>query len=236
MNNNPKNPACETCGMRHKGIFSNLDNGRLSEISSQKSCNLYRKGDVIFHEGNYPLGLFAIYSGKVKVFKTSESGKDHILRLAGAGEALGYRSLVSGEKYEVSAAVLEDTRVCFVPKSLFMNTLQESSNLSNRVMEFLTHDLKMAEGKIADLAQKTVKERVAETILMLKQFYGMEKDDKTINVSLSREDLANLVGTATETLIRSLSEFKKKEIIDLKGKKIIILNYKLLESIANIFD
>ncbi|HAS47291.1 MAG TPA: transcriptional regulator [Microscillaceae bacterium] len=236
MNNNPKNPSCETCGMRHKGIFSNLENGKLSEISSQKSCNLYRKGDVIFHEGNYPLGLFAIYSGKVKVFKTSESGKDHILRLAGAGEALGYRSLVSGEKYEVSAAVLEDTRVCFVPKSLFMNTLQESSNLSNRVMEFLTHDLKMAEGKIADLAQKTVKERVAETILMLKQFYGMEKDDKTINVSLSREDLANLVGTATETLIRSLSEFKKKEIIDLKGKKIIILNYKLLESIANIFD
>lgn len=236
MNNNPKNPSCETCRMRHKGIFANLEKDRLSDISMQKSCNLYRKGDMIFHEGNYPLGLFAIYSGKVKVFKTSESGKDHILRLAGAGEALGYRSLVSGEKYEVSAAVLEDTRVCFVPKSLFMNTLQESSNLSNRVMEFLTHDLKLAESKIADLAQKTVKERVAETILMLKQFYGMEKDDKTINVSLSREDLANLVGTATETLIRSLSEFKKKEIIDLKGKKIIILNDKLLEKIANIYD
>lgn len=96
--------------------------------------------------------------------------------------------------------------------------------------------LKLAESKIADLAQKTVKERVAETILMLKQFYGMEKDEKTINVSLSREDLANLVGTATETLIRSLSEFKKKKIIDLKGKKIIILNNRLLESIANIFD
>lgn len=236
MHNNPKNPSCETCRMRHKGIFANLERDRLSEISMQKSCNVYRKGDVIFHEGNYPLGLFAIYSGKVKVFKTSETGKDHILRLAGAGEALGYRSLVSGEKYEVSATVLEDTRVCFVPKALFMNTLQESNHLSSRVMEFLTKDLKLAEGKIADLAQKTVKERVAETILMLKQFYGMEKDEKTINVSLSREDLANLVGTATETLIRSLSEFKKKEIIDLKGKKIIILNPRVLEKIANIFD
>lgn len=236
MHNNPKNPSCEACKMRHKGIFANLERDRLSEISTQKSCNLYRKGDMIFHEGNYPLGLFAIYSGKVKVFKTSETGKDHILRLAGSGEALGYRSLVSGEKYEVSAAVLEDTRVCFVPKSLFLGTLQDSSNLANRVMEFLTKDLKLAESKIADLAQKTVKERVAETILMLKQFYGLENDDKTINVSLSREDLANLVGTATETLIRSLSEFKKKEIIDLKGKKIIILNAKILEKIANIFD
>lgn len=236
MSHNPKNPSCETCRMRHKGIFSNLDRERLMEVSTQKSCNLYRKGDMIFHEGNYPLGLFSIYSGKVKVFKTSETGKDHILRLAGAGEPLGYRSLVSGEKYEVSAAVLEDTRVCFVPKALFMNTLQGSSNLTNRVMEFLTKDLKLAESKIADLAQKTVKERVAETILMLKQFYGMESDEKTINVSLSREDLANLVGTATETLIRSLSEFKKNEIIDLKGKKIIIQNAKVLEKIANIFD
>lgn len=231
-----KNPVCEKCEAHGKCLFSDLENDLLKTISDQKNCNFYSKGDMIFREGNYPLGLFGIHKGKVKISKTSEMGKEHILRLASEGDVLGYRSLISAEKYEVSAIALEDCHICFIPKNLFLQTVKDSHNLTNKIVELLSSDLKAAENKIADLAQKTVKERVAETIIMLKNFYGMEKDQKTINVSLSREDLANLVGTATETLIRSLSEFKSNKIIDLKGKKIIILNFKLLESIANNFD
>lgn len=231
-----KNPFCETCRVRHKSIFSSLENGQLNSISTNKTCNLYRKGDTIFHEGNYPYGLFSIYTGRIKVYKTTESGKDHILRLAQAGDSLGYRSLISGEKYEVSATALEDSRICFIPKEQFIDSLKGSHNLTERVMQLLTDDLKMAETKITDLAQKSVKERTAETLLMLRQFYGLDSDGKTIKVNLSREDLANLVGTATETLIRMLSDFKQKEIIDLKGKKIIILNFPVLERLANNFD
>jgi CRP/FNR family transcriptional regulator len=236
MNHDLKNPTCETCKARHKSLFSDLESPLLDEVSEGKSCNIYRKGDTIFREGNYPLGFYAVYSGKVKIFKTNENGEDHILRLAGAGDALGYRALIAGEKYEVSAKAIEDTRVCLVPKNLFFKTLKESKNLSARVIEFLSHDLKFAENKIADLAQKTVRERVANTILMLKQFYGLEADEATIKTALSREELADLVGTATETLIRSLSAFKQDNVIDLQGKNIVIKNFKLLTEIANHFD
>jgi len=236
MTHNHKNPLCETCRMRSKGLFANLEHNHLSTVSTGKSCNLYRKGNNIFHENNHPLGLYAIYSGKVKVYKTSETGREHILRLAREGEPLGYRSLISGESYEASAMALEDSRICFIPKDLFLQTLGNSNNLTGKVMQMLTSDLRLAEHKITNLAQKSVRERVAETILMLKQFYGMETDNSTINVSLSREDLANLVGTATETLIRSLSEFKQHKILETKGKKIIIRKFKVLERMANNFD
>ncbi|MDX2304576.1 MAG: Crp/Fnr family transcriptional regulator [Microscillaceae bacterium] len=228
-----KHQDCTTCEVRGHCIFSGLEQCYLHEISDKKNINHYKKGSTIFHENNYPLGLFGIFSGKVKVYKTAETGKEHILALAKAGDVLGYRSLISGEKYEVSASAIDDCEICFVPKTLFIDVLKQSNNLTHTVMEMLTRDLKVAEEKIADLAQKSVKERVAETILMLKHFYGMESDEKTINVTISREDIANLVGTATETLIRSLSEFKKNKVIDLKGKKIAILNYKLLEKLAN---
>lgn len=231
-----KHPDCEVCEKRGKCLFSDLESCHLADISEKKNFNFYKKGSIIFHERNYPLGLFGVYQGKVKVYKTTESGKEQILRLVQDGDVLGYRSLISGEQYQASAMALEDCYVCFVPKNMFMETLMKSKGLTGKVMDVLANDLKVAETKITDLAQKTVKERVAETILMLKQFYGVEEDGKTIQVNLSREDLANLVGTATETLIRSLSEFKKNNIIELKGKKISILKFDILEKLSNNFD
>ncbi|MCU0444317.1 MAG: Crp/Fnr family transcriptional regulator [Microscillaceae bacterium] len=236
MNTHVKTPDCSICELRGKCMFSDLENCYIDEITKHKGFNTYKKGSFIFHENNYPVGIYGIYSGRVKVFKTAESGKEHIIRLAREGEVLGYRSLIAGEKYEVSAMALEDCHVCFISKNLFMETFRQSKNLTGRIMELLASDLKTAEDKIADLAQKTVKERVAETILMLKGYYGLESDQRTIKTALSREDLANLVGTATETLIRSLSEFKKNKVIELKGKKIAILNHKLLERMANNYD
>lgn len=217
-------------------MLAHVERGFLDQINDTKNINFYPKGATIFYENNYPLGLFAIYKGKVKIFKTTENGKEYILRLAKEGEVLGYRSLITGEKYEVSAQALEDTHVCFLSSSCFMNLLKQSNGLTKKVMESLSQELKIAEARLADMTQKSVKERVAETLLMLRNFYGLEDDNKTIKANLSREDLANMVGTATETLIRSLAEFKEKKIVDLKGKKIILLNLSLLKSIANVQD
>ncbi|WP_026999962.1 Crp/Fnr family transcriptional regulator [Eisenibacter elegans] len=237
MSNTVKSFPCETCRVRHKGIFADLESHNLSEISTKKGCQVFSKGELIFQENQYPQGLYAIYQGKVKVFKTTESGKDHIFRLASEGDVLGYRSLISGEAYEVSAIPLVDTRVCFIPKQVFMSVLQESTNLTGQVMNLLSHDLRFAEEKLTKMAQKTVKERLAETLLMLKQYYGQEADDTGfINILLSREDLANLVGTATETLIRALSDFKKEGLVDLQGKKIAILDVKRLDRMTKNFD
>ena len=202
----------------------------------EKACNFYKKGQLIFFEGNKPQGLFCVSSGKIKIFQTGLEGKEQILRLVKEGDILGYRSLISGEPYSASAMAMEDCSICMVPRKTFFDLLQSNSDLSTRVMQLLSHDLKEAEHRLTELAQKPVRERMAETILMLKEFYGFEEDKKTINAMNSRDDIANITGTATETAIRVLSDFKSEKMIDLKGKKIRILNSSLLLRAANVYE
>lgn len=238
MNASLKNMHCADCQSLHGDtcVIGKIEKQWVDKLQERKHLNTFRKGSLIFHEGNYPVGLYAIFSGKVKIFKTSDTGKDYILRLAKDGEVLGYRSILTNEKYEVSAEALEDTQLCFIPSESFMTALQGSTRLSMGVMDLLASELKNTEEKLAEMAHKTVKERTAEMILMLRRFYGLEEDGNTINASLSREELASLVGTATETLIRMLSDFKDNKVLELKGKKITILNLRLLQELANVFD
>jgi CRP/FNR family transcriptional regulator len=146
------------------------------------------------------------------------------------------RSLLSQDKYSASAIALEDSGVCFIPKELFMGVLQKDGALSMEIMKLLSDDLRKAEISITHLAQKSVRERLAEALLFIKETYGFEADNSTLNLKLSREELANLVGTATETVIRLLSEFKSDSIISLEGKKIKIISIDKLVSTANLED
>jgi CRP/FNR family transcriptional regulator len=131
---------------------------------------------------------------------------------------------------------LEDSGVCFIPKELFMGILKKDGVLSMEIMKLLSDDLRKAELSITHLAQKSVRERLAEALLFIKETYGFEEDNQTINLKLSREELANLIGTATETVIRLLSEFKADKVISLEGKKIKILDLPELLEIANLDD
>jgi CRP/FNR family transcriptional regulator len=229
-------PHCESCNSRLSNVFCNLSDDQLKGLDVEKACNFYKKGQLIFFEGNKPQGLFCISQGKVKVFQTGIDGKEQILRLAKEGNILGYRALISGGSYSASAMAMEDSSVCMVPKRTFFELVQANSELSTRLMQLLSHDLKEAEHRITELAQKPVRERMAETILMLKEFYGLEGDNKTINATISRDDIANITGTATETGIRVLSDFRNEKIVDLKGKKIRILNMNKLLKAANVYD
>ncbi len=231
-----ESPHCDTCQSRIKSVFCTLSDEQLSFLSVEKSCSMYKKGQLIFFEGNKPNGMFCVNSGKVKIFQVGEEGKEQIVRLAKEGDILGYRSLISGESYTSSASVLEDATVCFIPKKTFLDLLQADSELSTRMMQLLSKDLREAERRMVGLAQKPVRERMAETILMLKEFYSVDKKDQTIKATLSREDIANIVGTATETAIRILSDFKSEELIDLSGKKIKILNHPGLVKVAHLVD
>src|SRR5437667_8180145 len=159
-----------------------------------------------------------------------------MVRLAKEGDVVGYRALISGEPYAASAAVLEDATICFVPKTTFLNLLRESASFNLQVMQLLCHDLERSEQRELSLARKPVKDRLAEALMMLREFYGLEEDGMTIKGSLTREDLANIVGTATETIIRLLSEFKDKKIIELDHKKIKILNQQALLRIVHVYD
>lgn len=227
---------CETCGSRHKSIFCHLDIEEMHAFNQAKSCMSYKKGQVIFNEGGHPLGLFCVNDGKVKIEHTGADGKEQILRMAKGGDVLGYRALLSDERYNASAVALDDTDVCFVPRDSFFSVLKLNPRLSLDIIKMLSTELRKAEDTITDLAQKPVRERMAEALLFLKETYGYEEDGQTIDVVLTREDIANLVGTATETAIRLLSEFKKDGIVEAVGKKLKIVAIDKLVKTANVYD
>jgi len=229
-------PKCSRCSERFTNIFCKAKNDAIKEIEDEKICSLYKKGETIFKEGTRPFGVYCLNHGKIKLVKTGDDGKEHILRLVRPGDPLGYRSLLAGEKYNASAISIEDSGVCFIPKELFIAILNKDAELSMEMMKMLSLDLKNAELQLTHLAQKPVRERVAEALLLIKETYGMQADNQTIDASFSREDIANIVGTATETTIRLLSEFNKDGIIKLVGKKILITNLEKLVKTANVFD
>jgi CRP/FNR family transcriptional regulator len=172
----------------------------------------------------------------VKIYKTDDSGREQIVRLAKDGDFLGYRALLSGENYNSSATILENAKVCFIPKSSFTDLISKDQDFQNKLMQAVCHDLGVMEQKMADMANKTVRQRLATTLLMLKNSYGIDGDQKTeIDIALTREDLAKIVGTATETLIRLLSDFKKDGLIDINGKKISIVNAKGIAKEIDLF-
>jgi CRP-like cAMP-binding protein len=236
MKKNNPHTDCQFCESRLRSIFCNLEKRELEEINSEKKCSVYKKGQLIFRQNSYPHGLYCINSGKVKLYQLAENGKEQIVRLAKAGDILGYRALLSSEEYTSSAETIEETSVCFIPKNTFQKLLRENTLLSMNLMQLLANDLKNAEHKITGLAQRPVKERMAETILYLKEVYGMEKDNATLNVIIRREDMANIAGTATETAIRILAELKNERYIEFIGKKIKIIRMRELIHLANLSD
>lgn len=201
-----------------------------------KSGMTFRKGQVIFGEGAHPLGLYCVNNGKIKLSHRGEDGKEQIVRLSKEGDVLGYRALLTNERYNATAVALDDTEICFIPRDTFFNVLKNNPDLSFEIIKMLSTELRKAEDRITDLAQKPVRERMAEGLLFLKETYGYEADGSTINIVLSREDIANLVGTATETAIRLLSEFKNDKIVEFIGKKIRILDAERLVRTAHLYD
>lgn len=228
--------SCQSCAQRFNSVFCKAREEYVNAINEQKVCNTYKKGQMIFHEGSHPFGVYCINNGKVKLSHMGDDGKEQIVRLLKAGDVLGYRALLSGDRYGSSAVALEDTQVCFIPRELFVNALKNDTGLAFEIMKLLSDELHKAEIKLTHLAQKPVRERLAETLLFIKETYGFEEDGVTLNVRLSREEIANLVGTATESTIRLLSDFKKDGIVELDGRKIKILKLPLLLQTANLQD
>src|SRR5690554_2712838 len=191
---------CRECSKRHNSVFCSAKH--IDDLSGSKITSVYKKGQTIFNEGTYPFGLYCINTGKIKISRNGDDGREIIIRLAKAGDLIGYKALLSGQKYTASAVALDDCTVCFIPKDSFINLLKSDADLSLGIMNLISTELRKAETKVAHLAQKPVRERLAETLLFLKETYGVESDDKTLSVQLSREEIANIVGTATESIIR----------------------------------
>ncbi|MBL0118185.1 MAG: Crp/Fnr family transcriptional regulator [Saprospiraceae bacterium] len=220
--------------MFDNSIFSILSDTQVIDLNAHKYCTVFRKGQVLFAENAMPVGLFCIHSGKVKLSTQGIDGKEQIMRLAKSGEIIGYRALVSNERYHLSAIALEDCSACVIDKAFFMDLAMQEPRIAQQIFKLISNDLKKAEDKIISLSQKNVRERMAETLLFIKATYGMEEDNKSLNVRLTREELADYIGTSTESVIRLLSEFNAAGIISLEGKKILILEHDKLVRTANI--
>lgn len=224
-------PVCELCESRMDSIFENITVEQQQYITSHKTCNFYKRGEVIFEEGQRPNGLYCVNRGKVKVYKLGDEGREQIVRLDKAGNILGYRALISGEPYKAAASALENCVVCFIPGSVIFEMLENSPEISFRMMQIFSSDLKNAENLLTDFTQKPVRERLAQTILSLYHSYGTSEDGN-LNIYLTRQEWANLMGTTTETAIRTISEFNKESIISIKGKKIGLKSKEALEAMT----
>lgn len=229
------NIPCTLCDHLKDSLFNGLNPEDLNKINLHKTCIQYKKGQNIFYEGTRPTGLYCMNGGKVKVFKNSVQGKEYIVYLAKPGDFLGYRSLLSEEFYAATATVLEDAKICFIPKENFFEILQKNPTFMRKVVKAVCHEMGIMEERMAELAHKSVRERLAASLIMLKETYGMEGEGSAlIDLALSREDLASIVGTATETVIRLLSEFKSDGLIAFEGKKIRVLEAKKLAKQADL--
>lgn len=227
---------CKTCPNCKFSLFSNLNDDDFDFLNMEKNIVHLHKGQVLFLQDTKPHGLYCVKKGKLKVFRRGSEGKEHIVRLANDADVIGYRALISNDKYNCGAAALEETVLCYVPRAALEKLMDRNISIYKKMIQLLAGDLKDVELKLSDLAQKPVRERAAETLLMLKHKYGVQEDGQTLNVTLSREEMANLVGTATESFIRILSDFKKDGMIEVDHKKIKIVHEEMLYMTAHLYD
>jgi CRP-like cAMP-binding protein len=214
---------CEQCIVREFSSLKALNKDELVKMANCKTSYSIKKGTLIFEEGENVNGIYCIKDGVCKLTKLSQNGKDQIIKLAIKGELLGQRSMISDEPVNLSAVALEDMEVCFIPRTEIMGFFEKNNQFSLNVMKTICSDLKDADDHSVSMAQKTVKERLAENLLYLDSIFG-ENEDKSLRIQLSREELAGMIGTATESCIRLLSDFKKLDLIELDGKRIILKN------------
>jgi CRP-like cAMP-binding protein len=219
---------------KSQSILSSLPEEDFARLTAHQSEQTYSKGEIIFREGSYPSGIFYIKKGKAKKYKVLESGGEQIIYVANTGELIGYHAILSEERFPDSAAVLEESVIVFIPKEDFLDTLQQSAILSGRLLKTLSHEFTVLANGLTLFAQRSVRERLALQLVVLREKYKMNfQPGMPVEINLSREDLANLVGTARENIIRILSEFKEQGMLTTKGRKIVVEDVKKLIEIAN---
>lgn len=230
-----KIPLCERCSTDADSIFRHLKSEEIEILNFEKDFRQYKRGEILYQEGSRISGFYCINRGIIKVYKTGFDGKEQIIRFAKPGDIIAYRSVLSNEPACTSAKVIEDCYVCFIPSDIFISFIKSNSTFALELLRLTCHELGEANSFITDIAQKTVRERLAEILLLLVSDFGLD-DNNYLKISLTREELANLVGTATESVIRLLSEFKADKLVELNGRKIRIIDTKKLEKISNVFN
>lgn len=222
---------CEQCIVRELSSLKALSKEELIHLSHCKDSYNVKKGDVIFNEGDLMNGVYCIKEGTCKLVKMNSNGKDTILKLISKGDLLGQTSILTEDTASLTAVAVDDMKVCFIPKNEILGFINENSKFSMEVTRDMCNRLKEANEFAANHTHKTVKERLAQTLLNIDDLAGVDEEG-FLNLQLTREEIASMVGTATESCIRLLADLKKTGSIDLKGKKIKIVKPNELKNLA----
>ena len=225
--------SCDSCPLRTHFLFRHLSDEEIRELSLNKITESYKRGSIIYREGNRMRGFYCVQKGIIKIFKTGFDGKEQIIRFAKPGDLIGYRSVISNEPACTTTEVLQESILCHIPADILLEMVKTNGYFAVELMKLTCKELGEANSYITDIAQKTVKERLAEILIHLDDEFGINSEG-ILNISLTREELSNIVGTATESIIRLLSEFKNDQLIELNGRKIKILDKPGLKYIAGL--
>ena len=217
-----------------ESILAELPSDEYELLTKNKTEQSFKKGEIVFREGFYPTGIFYIIDGKVKKYKVDKDRREQIIYVANSGELVGYHAILAEDRYPDSASTLEHSTITFIPKEDFLMVLQQSSVLNNRLLKTLSHEFSVLANSVTLFAQKSVRERLALQLIVMREKYKANlKPGMSIEINMSRDDLASLVGTARENVVRVLTEFKEGQILETKGRKIIVLDIRKLIAIAN---
>jgi CRP/FNR family transcriptional regulator, polysaccharide utilization system transcription regulator len=228
-----KRPTDEETNLSGFQLFKKLTEDEFARLNFEKSCAYYKKGTVVYREGSRLTGFYCVTKGIVKVFKTGIDGKEQIIRFAKRGEIIAYRSLLSQELACTTAKIIDEAVLCHIPYQTLLYLIQSNWQFSHHMLQIVCRELREANDYITDIAQKSVRERLAEVLLLLKENFDLDHHN-TLQISLTREELANMVGTATESVIRLLSEFRQDKLIELEGRRIKFVNIPGLQKVAGI--
>ncbi len=194
----------------------------LQKLSVARKSRSFKKKDVVFHEGDFPYNLYFVSKGKVKTFKMNRDGKEYITGIATEGDFIGYMDILENSDFTETAEVLEDSEIQIIVRQDFLSLIYSNRDVAAKFIKMLSGDLRDREERMLNLAYNSVRKRTADALQMLHKRYSKEKENNPMPVS--REDLAGIVGTSTESVIRTISDFKEEKLIDISGRNITILN------------
>lgn len=223
---------CEHCIIKQANELKHLTQPELQLLTKEKERISLQKGESLMYEGAPTNGVYCIHSGKCKLTKLGNNGKEQIIKFIKKGDLIGHRSVLSNEAVALNVIALEDTQACFIPKYTVLEVFRKNYNFSQHLIKNISMQLDEANCHISDMAQKSVKSRLADLILNLEELFGTLKNG-FIDIKLTREEIGNTIGTATESAIRLLSDLKKKNIIELQAKQIKIIDPEALKNISD---
>jgi DNA-binding response OmpR family regulator len=211
---------------------ASIGNNTLKNLTEDRNINIYRKKQIIYSQGNYPNRLYYVVKGKVKAFKIHDDGKELVTELYSPGDFLGYIALLEETVYKDTAEALEETELAIIPKEEFEELLNKNPEVTKKFIQLLAKNITDKEDHLLGLAYNSLRKKVAEALIMLQKKYNSDQNE-VFTIDISRENLASIAGTATESVIRTLSDFRNEKLIEINSGNIKIVNYKKLENLVN---